>query len=104
MRAMRKSLSLAALVAAALPDHLLTGSQREDAPIGVKFVTAPDTAVDLSTLRRLPGASVGGWGIHLDGGILPAGEHQIRVAFHALKGRAIEVIETIRITQAARSM
>ena len=102
-----------------LPDGLLTGSQREDAPIDVKFVTAPDTSVDLGSLHiwvhkflgwidvtnRLahhPRAYVGGWGIHLDAGVLPAGEHQIRVAFHDMQGRAVEAIETIRIAEVVR--
>ena len=97
-----------------VPDRLLSGRQGPDAPIEVRFVTAPDAAVDLASLRiwvlhsdgwvdmtglllRWPGVRVGGWGIHIDGGLLPAGEHQVRVSFHDVKGRAVDETKTIRI-------
>jgi hypothetical protein len=97
-----------------LPDRLRTGSQQADAPIDIRFVTAPDTAVDLSSLhiwvrktlgwidvtdrlRTNPQVHVNVWGIHLDGGVLPVGEHQVRLAFHDMKGRAADATQTIRI-------
>jgi hypothetical protein len=97
-----------------VPECLLTGSQRPDAPIDVKFVTAPDAAVDLASLHiwvhrfigwvdvtdRLmthPHVRVSGWGIHFDGGVLAAGEHQVRLLFHDMKGRVAEATEIIRI-------
>ena|SRR5579863_5598096 len=100
-----------------LPDYLFSGSQRSDAPIDVQFVTASDTSVDLRSLHvwvhkmigwidvteRLlshPQVHIGGWGIHLDAGVLPAGEHLVRLSFHDMKGRAVDAIETIRIAQA----
>ncbi len=103
-----------------VPERLLTGVIRSDAPIDVRFVTAPDAAVDLASLRvwvrqfngwldvtdmllRTPGAQVGGWGIHLDGGLLPAGEHEVRVSFRDMKGRAVEETKTIRIAMAGIS-
>src|SRR6266567_6369247 len=69
-----------------LPESLLTG-QPTDAPIDVKFVTSPDTSVNLASLRiwlrefigwvdvteqllRHPRVRVSGRGIHLDGGVL----------------------------------
>lgn len=101
-----------------VPDCLLTGSQRSDAPVDVRFVTASDASVDLSSLRvwvhqfngwldvtdmllRHPQVRVGGWGIHFEGGVLPAGEHQVRVSFHDLKGRTADETRTIRIAQVA---
>lgn len=101
-----------------VPDCLLTGSQRSDAPVDVRFVTASDASVDLSSLRvwvhqfsgwvdvtdmllRHPQVRVGGSGIHFEGGVLPAGEHQVRVSFHDLKGRAVDETRTIRIAQVA---
>lgn len=97
-----------------VPECLLTGSQRLDAPVDVKFVTAPDATVDLASLHiwvhrftgwvdvtdRLmahPHVRVSGWGIHFDGGVLPAGEHQVRLLFHDMKGRVAEATEIIRI-------
>ena len=97
-----------------VPECLLTGSQRPDAPVDVTFVTAPDAAVDLASLHiwvhkfigwvdvteRLmthPHVRVSGWGIHFDGGVLPAGEHQVRLLFHDMKGRVAEATEIIRI-------
>ena len=97
-----------------LPDRLLSGGQTEDAPIDVRFVTDPDTSVDLGSLRiwvrkffgwvdvtgrllRSPKAQIGLWGVHLEGGLLPAGEHEIRVAFRDTKGRLFDATETFRI-------
>lgn len=97
-----------------LPDRLIKGGQTEDAPIDVRFVTEQDTSVDLDSLRiwvrkfigwvditgrlqRSPKAQIGLWGVHLDGGLLPAGEHVIRVAFRDTKGRLFDATETIRI-------
>jgi hypothetical protein len=100
-----------------VPDGLLTGRQPADMPIDIRFVTAPDTAVDLSSLHvwvhkfigwvevtqgllTHPHVQVHRWGIHLEGGVLPAGEHEVRVSFHDLKGRVVDATETIRILQA----
>lgn len=97
-----------------LPDRLINGGQTEDAPIDVRFVTEQDAPVDLGSLRiwvrrfigwvditgRLqhsPKAHIGLSGVHLEGGLLPAGEHVIRVAFHDTKGRLFDTTETIRI-------
>lgn len=95
--------------------------QSADAPIDVRFVTEADTHVDLGSLhvwahkfvgridvtQRLlqhPRARVGVWGIHLDGGVLPAGEHLVRLSLHDMNGRAVEAIQTIRIADYARRM
>lgn len=103
-----------------LPDRLVNGGQTEDAPIDVQFVTEADTSVDLGSLRiwvhkffgwvditgRLqhsPKAQIGLWGVHLEGGLLPAGEHVIRVAFRDTKGRLFDATETIRIAAQAGS-
>ena len=97
-----------------LPDRLVGGGQTEDAPIDVRFLTGADTSVDLGSLRiwvhkffgwvdvtgrllRSPKAQIGLWGVHLEGGLLPAGEHEIRVAFRDTKGRLFDATETIRI-------
>ena len=97
-----------------LPDRLVTGGQTEDTPIDVRFVTEADTSVDLGSLRiwvhkffgwvdvtgrllRSPKAQIGLWGVHLDGGLLPAGEHEIRVAFRDTKGRLFDATQTFRI-------
>ena len=99
-----------------VPDCLLTGSQLPEAPIDVRFVTAPGTSVDLASLRiwvhqfsgwvdvtdmllRHPGVRVGRSGIHLDGGVLPAGQHEVRLSFHDTKGQAVDETKTIRIAQ-----
>src|SRR5579859_6861730 len=93
-----------------LPDVLVGNVQGADAPIDVRFVTEADTQVDLGTLhvrahkfvgwiditQRLlehPRARVGVWGIHLDGGVLPAGQHLVRLSLHDMKGRAVEAIQ-----------
>lgn len=100
--------------AIALPDRLVNGGQTEDAPIDVRFLTEADTSVDLGSLRiwvhkffgwvdvtgrllRSPKAQIGLWGVHLEGGLLPAGEHEIRVAFRDTKGRLFDATERIRI-------
>ena len=97
-----------------LPDRLVNGGQTEDKPLDVRFVTDPDTSVDLGSLRiwvrkffgwvdvtgRLlhsPKAQIGLWGVHLEGGLLPAGEHEVRVAFRDTKGRLFDATETFRI-------
>jgi hypothetical protein len=97
-----------------LPGSLLSGTQPADAPIDIKFVTTPDTAVDLTSLHiwvhqmvgwvevterllRLPQVHVSGWGIHLEGGVLPPGEHEVRLSFQDLKGRVVDATRTIRI-------
>jgi hypothetical protein len=84
-------------------------------------VTAPDTKVDLGSLhvwvhkfvgwvdvtQRLlshPQVRVGVWGIHLDGGVLPVGEHLVRVSFQDMRGRAVDAIRSIRIADASRRM
>ncbi len=102
-----------------LPDCLKNGSQLANTPIDVSFVTAPDTPVDLSSLhvwihkfigwvdvtdrlRQHPNVRVSGWGIHLDGGILPVGEHLVRVSFRDMKGRIAEATQTIRIAPFGR--
>ena len=104
-----------------LPDSLVGGGQSVDAPIDVRFVTAADTQVDLGSLhvwvhkfigwidvtQRLlqhPQVRVGVWGIHLDGGVLPAGEHLVRLSLQDMKGRATEAIRTIRIGDFTRRM
>lgn len=103
-----------------VPDGLLAGGQRSDAPIDVRFVTAPDTPVDIGSLHiwvhkfvgwvditdrllRHPQVHVSSWGIHLEGGVVPAGEHLVRLALHDVKGRIAETTETIRIVQAGES-
>ena len=97
-----------------LPDGLRTSGQRADAPIDILFVTAPDTSVDLTSLHvwvhkltgwidvtnsllSHPQVHVSGLGIHLDAGVLPAGEHQVRLSFHDLKGRVLDATEIIRL-------
>lgn len=52
------------------------------------------------TLLSHPHVQIGGWGIHLDPGVPPAGEHLVRLSFQDMKGRSVEAIETIRIAQA----
>jgi hypothetical protein len=101
-----------------LPNGLLTGGQRADAPIDIRFVTAPDAAVDLPSLRvwvhkligwidvtdqllTHPHVHVDKAGIHLDGGVLPAGDHEVRLSFHDLKGRVVDAMGTIRIRAAS---
>jgi len=54
-------------------------------------------------LLRHPRVRIGGWGIHLDGGVLPVGAHQVRLSFRDTKGRAVEATETIQIMQAGGS-
>ncbi len=104
-----------------LPHGLAGGGQSADAPIDVRFVTEADTQVDLGSLHvwvhkfigwigvteRLlqhPQVRFGVWGIHLEGGVLPAGEHLVRLSLHDMKGRAAEAIQTIRIAEYARRM
>lgn len=104
-----------------VPDALVGGGQSADAPIDVRFVTEAGTQVDLGSLHvwvhkfigwidvterllRHPQVRYGVWGIHLDGGVLPAGEHLVRLSLHDMKGRAVEAIETIRIGDFARRM
>jgi hypothetical protein len=103
-----------------LPDRLLSGSQGPDAPIDIRFVTAPDTTVDLSSLHvwvhkligwvevtdqllTHPQVRINRWGIHIDGGVLPVGDHQVRLSFHDMKGRVLDATETIRIILRAGS-
>ena len=79
-------------------------------------MTAPDTVVDLPSLQiwlhqslgwidvtdrlpRHPQLHVDASDIHLDGGVLPVGEHEVRLMFHDMKGRAVDVTETNRILQ-----
>lgn len=104
-----------------LPDELVGSVQSADAPIDVRFVTEADTQVDLGSLHvwvhkfigwidvterllKHPQVRVGIWGIHLNGGVLPAGEHLVRLSLHDMKGRAVEAIQTIRIAEYARRM
>lgn len=104
-----------------LADALVGSVQGADAPIEVRFVTEADTQVDLGSLHvwvhrfvgwidvtqrllRHPRVRVGVWGIHLDGGVLPAGEHLVRLSLQDMKERAVEAIQTIRIADNARRM
>ena len=104
-----------------LPDALLGSGQSADAPIDVRFVTEAGTQVDLGSvhvwvhkfigwidvterLLRHPQVRFGVWGIHLEGGVLPAGEHLVRLSLHDMKGRAAEAIQTIRIAEYAQRM
>jgi hypothetical protein len=97
-----------------LPDGLSTAGQRADAPIDIRFVTAPDAAVDLTSLhvwvRKLPGwievtdsllrhpqVHVNESGIHFDAGVLPVGDHEVRLSFHDMKGRILDATGTIRL-------
>lgn len=104
-----------------LADALVGSVQGADAPIEVRFVTEADRQVDLGSLHvwvhrfvgwidvtqrllRHPLLRVGVWGIHLDGGVLPAGEHLVRLSLQDMKGRVVEAIQTIRIADNARRM
>jgi hypothetical protein len=97
-----------------LPNCLLAGGEPANAPIDITFVTAPDTSVDLASLHvwvhtllgwvdatnRLlsrPGVHVTAHSIHLDGGVLPAGKHQVRISFHDQRGQIVEATGTILI-------
>lgn len=97
-----------------LPRRLVTSGQQADTPIDIKFVTTPDTTVNLASLhiwlhralgwidvtdrlRSHPRVHVNGSGIHLDGGVLPAGAHEVRLIFQDLKGRTLDATETIHI-------
>lgn len=100
-----------------LPDRLVSSGQQADAAIDIKFVTTPDTTVDLTSLhiwwhralgwmdvtdrlRSHPQVHVSLSGIHLDAGVLPAGAHEVRLIFHDMKGRILDATETIRILEA----
>ena len=101
--------------AVVLPDCLLAGGQPANTPIDIAFVTAPDTSVDLASLHVWVHTPLFGWvdatsrllsqpqvyinphGMHLDGGMLPPGEHRVRISFRDHRGRTVDATETIRI-------
>jgi len=97
-----------------LPDRLLHGGLPETAPIDIAFVTASDTSVDLSSLRVLvhkffgwfdmtnrlrsdARAHISARGIHLDSGMLPAGEYEVWVSLRDMKGRLVEATGIVHI-------
>jgi hypothetical protein len=97
-----------------LPDRLPHGGLPEDAPIDITFATASDTSVDLSSvrvwvhkffgwidttnkLRSDVRVHISALGIHLDSGMLPAGEYEVRVSVRDMKGRLVEATGIVRV-------